>query len=205
MIKLKQGLIVFLNGTSSSGKTSISTELLNQNEISFHHLSIDDFFLRLFKDYIDFVNTKCSSIESAAREEAQVSTDIIIDSLVTVFYSTIKYMSAKGINVIVDTVNDSDERLNICKGLLTDHPVLFVGVTCSKEELIKREERRGDRQIGLAISQYDKVYCHNEYDIELNTETLRPNECANLILDFIRSNREFSAFRKLNNRGVGVE
>ncbi|MGO4543034.1 phosphotransferase-like protein [Paenibacillus sp. 2TAB19] len=39
MIKLKQGLIVFLNGTSSSGKTSISTELLNQNAISFRQLN----------------------------------------------------------------------------------------------------------------------------------------------------------------------
>lgn len=193
---MKQGIIVFLNGTSSSGKTSISTELLNQNEIPFHHLSIDDFFLRLFKDYIDFINTKCSNIESDDREDVPVSSDIIIDPLVSVFYSTIKFMSAKGMNVIVDTVNDNDERLNTCLSLLMDHPVLFVGVACSKEELIRREELRGDREIGLAISQYDKVYRFNEYDIDLNTETLRPNECANLILDYIRSNREFSAFKK---------
>nr|WP_283936277.1 hypothetical protein [Paenibacillus odorifer] len=44
MIKLKQGILVYLNGTSSSGKTSISTELINQKEIPFYHLSIDDFF-----------------------------------------------------------------------------------------------------------------------------------------------------------------
>lgn len=201
---MKQGIIVFLNGTSSSGKTSISTELLNQNEISFHHLSIDDFFLRLFKDYIDFINTSCSSIESGNREIVQVSANIIIDPLASVFYSTIKFMSAKGMNVIVDTVNDNDERFNACLGLLIDHPVLFVGVACSKEELIRREELRGDREIGLAISQYDQVYCFNEYDIELNTETLRPDECANLILDYIRSNRELSAFKKLNKRSVGV-
>jgi len=194
---LKQGIIVFLNGTSSSGKTSISTELLNQNEISFHHLSIDDFFLRLFHEYIDFVNTKCSSVESADREDVQVPTHVIIDPLVALFYSTIKFMSAKGMNIVVDTVNDSDERLKSCLDLLIDHPVLFVGVTCSKEELIRREKLRGDREIGLAISQYDKVYCHNEYDIELNTETLRPDECAKLILNFISSNREYSAFKKL--------
>jgi len=201
---LKQGIIIFLNGTSSSGKTSISTELLNQNEISFHHLSIDDFLKRLFNDYIEFINTKCSSIESDEREDVQVSTDIIIDPLATVFYSTIKFMSAKGMNVIVDTVNDNDERFNSCLGLLIDHPVLFVGVACSKEELIRREELRGDSEIGLAISQYDKVYCFNEYDIELNTETMRPDECAHLILNFIRSNREFSAFKKLNKRSISV-
>lgn len=190
---MKQGIIVFLNGTSSSGKTSISTELLNQNEISFYHLSIDDFFNGLFHDYIDFINTKYA-------EDVQCPTHIIIEPLITLFYSTIKFMSVMGTNVIVDTVNDTDDRFNTFLGLLMDHPVLLVGVTCSKEELIRREKLRGDREIGLAISQYDKVYCLNEYDLELNTETLSPDECANLILNFIRSNREYSAFKKLNKR-----
>ncbi|WP_209970341.1 phosphotransferase-like protein [Paenibacillus eucommiae] len=76
--------------------------------------------------------------------------------------------------------------------------------SAAQEELIRREKLRGDRESGLAISQYDIVYCLNEYDIELNTETLRPNECANLILNFIRSNSEYSAFKKLNKRSVGV-
>ncbi|RXZ77648.1 chemotaxis protein [Paenibacillaceae bacterium] len=194
---MNQGLIVFLNGTSSSGKTSISTELLNQNEIPFHHLSIDNFFKGFFHDYIDFINTTCP-------DDVPVSTDIIIDPLVTIFFSTVKYMSAKGMNVVVDTVNDSDERFNTCLNLLNGHPVLFVGVTCSKEELVRREERRGDRDIGLASSQFDKVYGLHEYDIEVNTETLRPVECANFILNFIRSDGEYSAFKKLNKRSFGV-
>jgi chloramphenicol 3-O phosphotransferase len=197
MIKLKQGILVFLNGTSSSGKTSISTELLNQNEISFYHLSIDDFFNGLFHDYIDFINTKYA-------DDVQGPTHIIIEPLITLFYSTINFMSVMGTNIVVDTVNDTDDRFNTFLALLMDHPVLLVGVTCSKEELIRREKLRGDREIGLAISQYDKVYCLNEYDIELNTETLRPNECANLILNFIRSHREYSAFKKLNKRSVSV-
>ena len=46
--------LVFLNGTSSSGKTSISTELINQKEVPFYHLSIDDFF----NNYNDFINNK---------------------------------------------------------------------------------------------------------------------------------------------------
>lgn len=194
---MKSGIIVFLNGTSSSGKTSISTELLKQNEISFYHLSIDEFFNGLFHDYIDFINTKYS-------EDMQGPIHIIIEPLITLFYSTIKFMSVMGTNIILDTVNDTDERFNTILDLLMDHPVLLVGVTCSKEELIRREKLRGDSEIGLAISQFDKVYCLNEYDLELNTETLSPDECANIILNFIRSNREYSAFKKLNKRSVGV-
>lgn len=197
MINLKPGLIVFLNGTSSSGKTSISTELLKQNEILFNHLSIDDFLNGLFRDYIDFINTKYAS-------EVQGPTQLILDPLITLFYSTIKFMSVMGTNIVIDTVNDTDERFHTFLDLLMDHPVLLVGVTCSKEELIRREKRRGDREIGLAVSQYDKVYCLKEYDLELNTETLSPEECANLIIEFIRTNREYCAFKKLNKRSVGV-
>ncbi|MGG4091481.1 phosphotransferase-like protein [Paenibacillus lautus] len=40
---MKPGIIVLLNGTSSSGKTSISNELLTQIDIPFQHLSIDNF------------------------------------------------------------------------------------------------------------------------------------------------------------------
>ncbi|WP_127529285.1 phosphotransferase-like protein [Paenibacillus kobensis] len=150
---------------------------------------------------IIILNTKCASVDG---EDIQVSNDIIIDPLVTIFYSTIKYMSAMGMNLVVDTVNDTDERFNAFLDLLNGHPVLLVGVTCSKEELIRREQLRGDRESGLAVSQYDKVYSLKEYDIEVNTETMRPHECANRILDFIRSNREYSAFRKLDKRSVGV-
>ncbi|MHA7966742.1 phosphotransferase-like protein [Paenibacillus sp. CAU 1782] len=34
---MKKGIIVLLNGTSISGKTSLSTELMKQEEIRFCH------------------------------------------------------------------------------------------------------------------------------------------------------------------------
>ncbi|MGG4106016.1 hypothetical protein AAXB25_19110 [Paenibacillus lautus] len=74
---------------------------------------------------------------------------------------------------------------------------MFVVVKCSKEELARREQLRGDREVGLASLQYDNVYCFNEYDLEFNTEIMRSSECANEILNFIRSNKEYTAFKKL--------
>lgn len=41
------------------------------------------------------------------------------------------------------------------------------------------------------------MYCFNEYDLEFNTEIMRSSECANEILNFIRSNKEYTAFKKL--------
>ncbi|AVV58504.1 chemotaxis protein [Paenibacillus glucanolyticus] len=195
---MKQGLIVFMNGTSSSGKTSISMELKNQKEIPFHHLSIDDFF----GNYDDFIDTKFPDIEPT-REVDDVG-QILFDPIMSVYYATIKLFSEMGLNVIVDTVIDNDKRFNDYLDVLFDHPTLFVGVLCSKEELTRREQIRGDRQIGLANSQFDKVYCFNEYDLEVNTEELNPTECAEKILSFIKSDKNYSAFKKLSKRDIRV-
>ncbi|MEJ9222103.1 chemotaxis protein [Paenibacillus glucanolyticus] len=195
---MKQGLIVFMNGTSSSGKTSISMELKNQKEIPFHHLSIDDFF----GNYDDFIDTKFPDIEPT-REVDDVG-QILFDPIMSVYYATIKLFSEMGLNVIVDTVIDNDKRFNDYLDVLFDQPTLFVGVLCSKEELTRREQIRGDRQIGLASSQFDKVYCFNEYDLEVNTEELNPTECAEKILSFIKSDKDYSAFKKLGKRDIRV-
>jgi chloramphenicol 3-O phosphotransferase len=188
---------VFLNGTSSSGKTSISTELINQKEILFYHLSIDDFF----RNYFDFINNKFPDIEPT--KEVNIG-QIVFDPINSVYYATIKLFSEMGLNVIVDTVIDNDKRFNGYLDLLFDYPTLFVGVICSKEELTRREQIRGDREIGLANSQYDKIYSFNEYDLEVNTEELSPTECAEKILSFIKSDQNYSAFKKLSKREISV-
>ncbi|WP_195576166.1 chloramphenicol phosphotransferase CPT family protein [Paenibacillus sp. 1001270B_150601_E10] len=193
---MKQGIIVLLNGTSSAGKTSISIELTNQKEILFHHLSIDDFF----HNYNDFINNKFPDIEPTRKVNDQDVAQILFDPIASMYYATIKLFSEMGLNVIVDTVLDNDKRFNDYLDVLFDHPTLFIGVICSKEELIRREQIRGDREIGLANSQFDKVYCFNEYDLEVNTEKLNPTECAEKILSFIKSDQDYSAFKKLTKR-----
>lgn len=200
MIRLKQGLIVLMNGTSSAGKTSISHELINQKEILFHHLSIDDFF----HNFNEFIDKKFPDIEPTREVDDHVVAQIIFDPIVSMFYSTVKLFSEMGLNVIVDTVIEHDKWFNECLDVFSDQPTLFIGVICSKEELIRREQIRGDRQIGLASSQFDKVYCFNEYDLEVNTEELNPIECAEKILSFIKSDKDYSVFKKLSKRNVSV-
>lgn len=197
---MKQGLIVLMNGTSSAGKTSISTELINQNEILFHHLSVDDFF----NNFNEFVDHKFPNLEPTRVVDNHVVAEIILDPINSVYYSTVKLFSEMGLNVIVDTVIDNDKRFNECLDVFYNQPTLFIGVLCSREELIRREQARGDRERGLAESQFDKVYSFNEYDIEVNTEDLNPSECAEKILSFIKSDKEYSVFKKLSKRAVNV-
>ncbi|UYO06368.1 chloramphenicol phosphotransferase CPT family protein [Paenibacillus sp. PSB04] len=197
---MEQGLIVLLNGTSSAGKTSISMELTNQKEILFHHLSIDDFY----HNYNDFINNKFPDLKPVRKLDDEGIGQIIFDPIISMYYATIKLFSEMGLNVIVDTVIENDKWFNDYLDALFDYPTLFVGVICSKEELARREQIRGDRKIGLAASQFDKVYSFNEYDLEVNTEELSPTECAEKILNFMKSDQDFSAFKKLSKREVTV-
>ena len=197
---MKQGLIVLLNGTSSAGKTSISMELTNQKEILFHHLSIDDFY----HNYNDFINIKFPDLKPVRKLDDEVIGQIIFDPIISMYYATIKLFSEMGLNVIVDTVIENDKWFNDYLDVLFDYPTLFVGVICSKEELARREQIRGDRRIGLAASQFDKVYSFNEYDLEVNTEELSPTECAEKILSFMKSEQDYAAFKKLSKREVSV-
>ena len=191
---------MLMNGTSSSGKTSISMELINQKDILFHHLSIDDFF----HNFNEFIDNKFPDIEPTREVEDYVVAQIIFDPIVSMFYSTVKLFSEMGLNVIVDTVIENDKWFNECLDVFSDLPTLFIGVICSKEELIRREQTRGDRMIGLAASQFSKVYCFNEYDLEVNTEDLNPKECAEKILNFIKSDKDYSVFKKLSKRNISV-
>lgn len=197
---MKQGQIVFLNGTSSAGKTSISMELINQKEILFHHLSIDDFF----HNFNDLINNKFPDLKPVKELDDVVIGQIMFDPIISMYYATIKLFLEYGLNVIVDTVIENDKWFNDCLDVLFDYPTLFVGVICSREELTRREQIRGDRMIGLANSQFDKVYCFNEYDLEVNTEELNPTECAEKIINFIKSDQDYSAFKKLSKRNVRI-
>ncbi|MFE6078279.1 chloramphenicol phosphotransferase CPT family protein [Paenibacillus sp. NPDC057886] len=195
---MERGLIIFLNGTSSSGKTSIALELKKQGEIPFHHLSVDQFL----HNYDHFIDTTYPDMKPTRELEPHVMTDILFDPICSLYYASIKLFSEMGLNVIVDTVISNDKWFNGFYDLLSEYPILFVGVHCSKEELARREQNRGDRAIGLAHSQFDYIYSYDEYDLEVNTEELSSAVCAEMILNYMNSEQEYLAFKKLSRREI---
>lgn len=199
MIFVAKGIIVFMNGTSSSGKTSIAKELLKQSKIPFQHISVDDFF----HNYDDFIDKKYPNLEPIVEVDQHTVAQIIFDPIGSLCYSTVKLFSAMGVNVILDTVVENEKGFSACQDLFSGHPVLFVGVICSREELARREQARGDRAIGLAHAQFDNVYAFEKYDVEVNTEELSPEACAEKILSFIRSGQTHSTFDQSGKRLLG--
>jgi chloramphenicol 3-O phosphotransferase len=171
---MNKGKIIFLNGASSSGKTTLSRRLLEALPEQFHYLSVDTFMQMEPEWYLE-----------------------------KAFNHTIDYLSDQGIHTIVDYVildtPIGKQLFTECLELLYDHPVLFVRVDCPLEELERREQLRGDRSPGQAKWQYEHIHGNGIYDLTINTYTMSQEECVDAILAMIEQPENWKSFITLKD------
>ncbi|MFJ3661311.1 chloramphenicol phosphotransferase CPT family protein [Streptomyces sp. NPDC090119] len=178
------GRIIFLNGTSSSGKSSIARELLDiLDDGVFSHLSVDAF-----------------NSMRARRELSAPEFDAALRRTRLGFHRSVAAMAEVGNDLVVDHVLSEPWQLADCLAVLRPEDVLFVGVHCPLPEMERRERARGDREAGLAALQYDLVHAHGDYDLECDTGTASPRACAERIRDFLPHRPTPTAFSRLRAR-----
>ena len=69
------------------------------------------------------------------------------------------------------------------RDLLRSYDLYLIGLVAPLDVVEARERARGNREIGLARGQYDLVHRGIAYDLEVNTSTATPAECARIICD----------------------
>lgn len=174
------GTVVLLNGTSSSGKSSIARALLDVLDGTWFHLPVDAFHaMRCHRPIAD--------------EDLQAE----IDRTAKGFHRAVAGMAAAGNNLVVDHPLSRRWRLLDLLDLLDPADTVLVGVRCPLPELQRRERERGDRQPGLAALQYDHVHAHGRHDLDVDTDLLSPEECALRIRDFLPHRPRPTAFEQL--------
>ncbi len=176
-------LIIFLNGTSSSGKSSIAIKIQELSHLPFIHLEIDAFLGMIAFKHID-----CEAIDGVNEN---------CNKLISGFHQCFASMVKSGNNIVIDHVLQESNWLVECLSVLKDEKVYMVGVYTSLDILTEREIKRGDRSIGLAALQFNKVHSSCIYDIEVNTDYQSSEECAKKILLFINEENKPSAWTKL--------
>ncbi|WP_205128715.1 phosphotransferase-like protein [Burkholderia ubonensis] len=62
--------------------------------------------------------------------------------------------------------------------MLSGFNLLVVGVVAPLEVIEERERNRGDREIGLARWQYQRVHADMKYDLVVDTSVCTPREAA---------------------------
>jgi chloramphenicol 3-O phosphotransferase len=183
---MKYGHVIFLNGTSSSGKTTIARALQEKLSLPYMLVSIDD-FMGMYPD--KFLDIK-------KQEDAQFLAQLL-PAVVSGLHGSVAVLAKSGNNVIVDHVLQEAGWLQECVEMWAGLDVLFVGVKCPLEVVEKRELERGNRNPGTARYQMESVHAHGLYDIELDTSLLKLDECVTRIMDLIINRPERSAFQGL--------
>ena len=179
---MNKGIIIWLNGVSSSGKTTLTRALQKKLEEPYYWLANDTF--------CDMSPEKLWDIDPLETEYQALS----------MLNHTIKLFSDMGKNIIVDHVLISSQKGDLLKKsveLLHEYPVLFVHVTCSLDELRRREIERGDRNIGQAENQLTILNPQDTYDITVDTYENTTEECADKIIEMLGRKDGFSAFKIL--------
>ena len=156
--------IIFLNGTSSSGKTTLAKSLQHQLEDIYLHVPVDAFGVM-------FPESKLGNLELCATATPK---------LVEGFYRSVSALVSCGNKVIVDTVVQR-HHVQVFKPLFENFEVIYVAVKCPIEELKRRELARGDRTVGLSQSQFPEIHNFLRYDVEVDTHENSAEECAAFI------------------------
>ena len=161
-----KGKIIFLNGTTSTGKTTIARELQKRLKDNFYYFPIDLVMLNMMPKRI-FTN-KNKILKEAPH-------------VLNGYFRMVDAFANCGNNVIVDCVLQESNWLKLAFKILNKHKILFVGVKSSLKDLQKREKRRGDRIKGQASYQFHKVHKSCKYDLEVNTSEISTSEAVTRI------------------------
>lgn len=103
-----------------------------------------------------------------------------------------------GHRVVVNHVLWEPDWLRECVYLWRAFPVLFVGVRCPLPVVERREALRADRSAkGVVRWQFERVHTHGAYDLDVDTSTATPRECASRIAHSRQHGPAPRAFKRL--------
>lgn len=180
---MSECIVILLNGVSSAGKTTLAHVLQEKLEQPYYYLSQDMFSQLLSRRH--------RNQDFWGRTKQSVSA----------LHHTIACFASLGLNVLVDHVLlDTPQTkgwLAECVAVLQPYRVVFVEVWCPLEELERREEARGDRQVGQARKQLGQSYPGFYYDLTVNTAANGLEVCAEQVISLLDRQGDVCAFDKL--------
>ena len=165
---MEKGRIIFLNGVTSSGKTSI-VEALQARKDVFFYVGANDLFQEMVgEDYL--------------RENYWK----YLGEVIIMMYHTAKLFSDMGKNVLIDGILVEREGVaphyERLLSILKDNPLDVVEVYCPPEICRERNIARGDRYESQSDEQAALMAPDIRYSLRVDTSIHSPEECAEQII-----------------------
>ena len=184
--------IIFINGPSSSGKTTIARTLQDLLDRFYLHIGIDT-FIHMMPARANNLTANVGAAEGFFFEPCTVDEKTAFrvrsghfGQLVNEAYrETVKVIAQRGIGVIVDDVIDGISEWKKWQPYLDGLTLIKIAVSCDEEVLAHRERERGDRRIGSAIEQSRRVHQGMDYDLQVDTSFKSAEQCARYIAKHI--------------------
>jgi chloramphenicol 3-O phosphotransferase len=169
------GQIVVLNGAPRSGKSSIVAVIQETFGGVWINLGVDVARATTPARYQPGIGLRPGEPHHPAAP--------VVPVLYGALYDSIAAHSRLGLNVAVDVGHYDRDILADCARRLAGLTVLFVGVHCPVEVVMERRGAAGDPPPEPVLRWQREVHAHWDYDLELDTSVLPPEQCAAAIRD----------------------
>lgn len=184
------GRVVLLNGTASSGKSTLAMAFQALAPTMWVRMAQDDFAQNLSARWVDIVDVaqpeRSDGFSFVRGRDGTMSVAVgtIGDRLLRGYRSAVGAVARAGVDVVVDEAMFDDGALMQWQRALEGLTVLWVRVECDLAVCEARERARADRQLitGLARGLYDRVHREVPYDLVVSTTATTSEECARTIL-----------------------
>ncbi len=196
--------IIYLNGPSSSGKTTLAKALQHAFDEPFLHVGIDKIIGWMPEKVNDWTGGGASPMGYSWKESEDEFGALVQElqvgpyakKIAETFREIVLRLAQMGHNLIIDDVSFGKQEIDIWKELLQGFPVLWVGVNAPLSILEEREKERRNRILGSARGQFGKVHVDAVYDLEVDTHQVSYEEIMETIkiaaakLQLKRQNKE---------------
>lgn len=207
---IEPGQIIILNGTPRAGKTSIAEVIQETYPGVWMQLGVDVFARGVTpRRYQPGVGLRPGPGPGKGGDKPEL--EPLVPVLYAAMYESIAAHSRLGLNVVVDVGHHGaihPQVLGDCARRLAGLPVLFVGVRCPIEEIMRRRNLAGPKG-GYAVGTreepvpppvvlwQEEVHKPGIYDLEVDTSVLSPEQCAQQIRQRLDDGRAPTAFAEL--------
>lgn len=164
---LVKGKIIYLNGVTNAGKTSIVKELQSRKDVFFYAVSFG-----MFEETIPKVH---------------VEEEIYYGEAITAMYYSAKMFSKLGRYVLIDglimNISGLEEHYKVLHEIFRDDPLEIVEIYCPLEICRQRNIARGDRGENQSERQYEIMEKNISYSYSIDTSVITTEECAEIIIN----------------------
>lgn len=165
---MEKGRIIFLNGVTSAGKTSIVEEIQNRDDIFFYVVA-NDLFQEMVGD--KYLNENYWGY---------------LSEVIIMMYHTAKLYSDMGKNVLIDGIlverQEIKPHYQQLLDIMKDNPLDIVEVYCPLDICRQRNIARGDRYETQSEEQHILMAKSIKYSLKVDTNLHSSEECADIII-----------------------